>query len=575
MYITRRLVSRLCTGRRVPLVQLVDVAVPGLKQPLSWTAGDHGRAELWALVGPASGPGGDVRKGICDFVLGRRRPALGSPPTHPFLGGRPVSEAITSVSFAAKSAAGGDFTDYSARYGSIREEDSATLLDTLMETLGVYTGRIARVRMLPDPLAPPHIDEASGLGLFKWKSRAAHEAARSAALDAHERIHRLAPLVSVDHALLQRPAVALSNGQVRRARILNALLHGAELVVLEEPFSGLDAATRENIDALFGRVHAQRMPRVVLVLREQDVLPACVTHVLRIGNDGRIMYMGPREGDCGAEPPLYALGSYDVVRENAAKGIGRGHGPPVVEIRDVSLTYGSVPVLQHISLELYQGTRMVLTGDSGSGKTTLLSLILGDNPRAHALPEEQMRLFGKPRDAPQNAHVLLQRRLGHVSPELFAAFPRKSPERGGLDVLEAVMSGYDGIFTRRARTNEQRAHALGLLARFAGVIAARDAHDLDIEALARMPFAELSHGSQAVVLLLRAMVHQPELLVLDEAFQGMSAHQSAFARHFIDTSTDAWLQRAAIMVVSHYPGEWLRTCGRLLRLEDGVAVEQW
>ena len=63
--------------------------------------------------------------------------------------------------------------------------------------------------------------------------------------------------------------------------------------------------------------------------------------------------------------------------------------------------------------------------------------------------------------------------------------------------------------------------------------------------------------------------------MLDEAFQGMSAHQSAFARHFIDASTEAWLQRAAIMVVSHYPGEWLRTCGSLLRLEQGVATEQW
>lgn len=219
--------------------------------------------------------------------------------------------------------------------------------------------------------------------------------------------------------------------------------------------------------------------------------------------------------------------------------------------------------------------RMVLTGDSGSGKTTLLSLILGDNPRAFALPPQQLRLFGRPRDAPQNAHVLLQRRIGHVSPELFAAFPRKGVERGGLDVLETVMSGYDGIYTRRARTPAQEAHALGLLARFASVISSRDAQTIAAEQLAEMPFVELSHGSQAVVLLLRAMVHQPELLVLDEAFQGMSARQSACVREFFDTAPDAWLQRAAIMVVSHYPGEWLRTCGSLMRLAHGVTVEQW
>lgn len=250
------------------------------------------------------------------------------------------------MSFATQLAAGGDFVDYSARYGSIREEDSMTLYESLMETLGVNTGRVARVKMRPDPLAPAESDEASGVGLFKWRSATEYEAARRAALAAHEKIHAVAPGVSVDAALLQRPVVALSNGQMRRARILDALLRGAEFVVLEEPFSGLDATTRGNIDVLFSGIHAQRMPRVCLVLREQDTLPACATHVLRIGSDGRVSYAGRRENDVGADKPPYELGLYEAVKENAARGVGVGAGDPLVDIRCVTLTYGDVPVLE-------------------------------------------------------------------------------------------------------------------------------------------------------------------------------------------------------------------------------------
>ncbi|WFD34955.1 hypothetical protein MCUN1_001801 [Malassezia cuniculi] len=573
-------VSTRASHTRAPLVRLDRATVAGLQSTLSWTVGDNGSEELWAIVGPASDTGGEVRKGICDIILGRRSPAppgTGPPPkTHPFLGDKKPSETIASVSFAAKPAAGGEFVDYSTRYGSIRKEDSVTLYESLMETMGVYTGRVARVRMRPDPLAPEGSDEAQGLGTFKWRDAAEYETARQRAYDAHEKIFKIAPLVSVDPDLLGRPVVALSNGQMRRARILDALVRGVELVVLEEPFSGLDATTRKHIDTLFSHVHAQRMPRVLLVLREQDVIPDCTTHVLRIALDGRISHIGRREEDVGADAPPYALGSYEQVRKNSKGCVGVGTDEtPVVEMHNVSMSYGGAPVLQNISLVVRPGMRMVVTGDSGSGKTTLLSLLLGDNPRTYALAPEQLRLFGRARDAPQNAHVLLQRRIGHVSPELFAAFPRKSVERGGLDVLETVMSGYDGIFTRRARSEAQIAHAKELLGRFASVITPRDGSQLDAEKLAATAFTDLSHGSQAVVLLLRAMVHRPELLVLDEAFQGMSSRQSAFVREYLDTAQDEWLKRAAIMVVSHYPGEWLLTCGSLLRLEQGVATEQW
>lgn len=586
-----------------PLVRLQDAHIPGLGSVvgrtapgLAWTIGDGGAHECWAVVGPSADKGGAVRQALRDVLLGNRRPRIapeGSrphPPVHAF-----PREAIAHVSFEVRHGhAGGGFVDYATRYGSIRENDRETLYEHLLASRGVYTGGIARRHMQPDVLAPAGSDAAEGVGTLKWPSREAREAATAHARAVCEALVQLAPLLGIDEALLQRPMIALSNGQARRARILQALLGGAQWLVLDEPYTGMDAPTREDVSALFARLHAARQPRLCLFLREQDAVPAFVTHILRIDEDGRITQLGDHVAPAPAPRAQYAPGGYDVVRANAAAGVGVGTtAEPVAELHGVSVTYGDVRVLSDVSLTLRPGQRLVLVGDNGSGKTTLLSLLLGDHPRAYAMPADTLQLWGAERSAPHNAHVLLQRRVGHVSPELFNAFPRKALESGGLTVADAVESGFEGIFTQRRRAPAEAARARVLLGAFADVLVQAepvasgrgDAAFASVDALANAPFASLSHGSQALVLLLRAVVHRPRLLVLDEPFQGMSAAQAARARAFLDgdaqapgvsdADEQAWRAQLALVLVSHYESEWLRTCGSLVRLSRGVVTEQW
>ena len=600
---------------RPPLFHLENAAIPHAKsvggtpaQGLSWTIEDLGKDQCWAVIGPSGETGGAVRNALRALLLGESRARRADEdkslhaPAHRFLesSGQAPQHAIAHVSFGTRPSQSGDFVDYSTRYGSIRGEDRVTLLESLLESLGVYTGIVAQQHMRPDPLASDDSESASGIGLLKWPNEEARRKAKEDAHAALARIRETAPLLHIDEALLQRPVVALSNGQTRRARILRALVSGAQFVVLDEPFTGLDPVTRDDISRLFSEVHGARRPRLLLILREQDQVPSFITHALRIDDEGHIVH-GHMDEVAPAPSTAYAPGSYERVQANYAAGTGVGDAtqPPVVEMHDVSIEYGGVRVLNNISLTLRPGARLVLVGDNGSGKTTLLSLLLGDNPRSYALDASQLALFGAARDAPRNAHVLLQRRMGHLSPELFNAFPRRSLEAGGLTVEEAVASGFDGIFTRRKLTPERRARVHQLLGLFVDVLVAHEQYSTGaafgrVEALAESSFASLTHGSQALVLLLRAIVHRPQFVVLDEPFQGMSAKQSARAREFLDggvvptsdgfwmeglseeeqAQERAWRQKLVLVMVSHYHSEWLLSCGRLLRLQRGHAVEQ-
>ncbi|GAC71992.1 predicted transporter [Moesziomyces antarcticus T-34] len=575
---------------RPPLLDLRAAKLGSSSAPLDWTIRDAGADECWAIIAPASEQGGAVRRELIDILSGRQRPRTSGTqhtPPHPFLDhGRSAMRAIKHVSFATQmgSASSGEFTNYSARYGAIRDQDRVTLYERLMDLLDCPVGLVAAQKLVPDPL-----EQTEQVGRFKYASAAQRKAALRKAQRADGVIRQMAPLLLIGDELLGRPVIALSNGQTRRARILSSLITGAELVVLEEPFSGIDTTTRMRLGELFAQLHAQRRPRFVLVLRQQDAVPDLVTHVLRVDEEGAIVSVGHRH-TAEAAPSGKSQGGVGLIEANAAAGVGRGDtsAPPVVSLNGVSIVYGEKTVLDSVDLQLYPGTRLVLAGDNGSGKTTLLALLLGDHPRSFSFDADSLSLFSHARDHASNARTLLNRRIGHLSPELFNAFPRRPAAAGGLSVGEVIASGFENVFARRRYTDEQKQRVWDLLGHFGDLIKTRSPQaSSEVCALSGMGFSELSHGSQAVVLFLRAVVGHPQLLVLDEPFQGMDQRQVERTRQFLDhphlfplgpaheQQSDLQQRRnMAIVVVSHYESEWPTSFGSLLRLRDGQVVQR-
>ena len=331
--------------------------------------------------------------------------------------------------------------------------------------------------------------------------------------------------------------IKLSNGQTRRARIARALLTHPEVLVLDEPFVGLDAGGRREVDELLrGLVHDGT--RLVLVTAA-DRIPHWVTHVLEL-TARRVTFQGPREKYRAPQA---------TVPEAATHGPGPAFTEPIAELRGANVTHGGKPILRDVTWTVRAGERWAVLGPNGSGKTTLLSLICGDHPQAYS---NDVRVFGRRRGDGDSIWEV-KRRIGLVSPEMHLYFTEP------LTAQRAAATGFFDVLVSRPTTPDQDAAVDRLFAHFG------------ISDLAARPFAHLSTGQQRVVLLVRALVKDPPLLVLDEPFQVFDADTAARARAWIDNHLD---RRRTVLFVTHNEAELPRTVTRRLRLLEGTVVER-
>ena len=366
--------------------------------------------------------------------------------------------------------------------------------------------------------------------------RSKASAARFAAL--HRRVTRA---LRVDY-LLERRLAALSNGETRRAMLARALLGSPKLMLLDAPFVGLDAESRDLLRAAVADEAASgRVGLIVTALRRED-LPPGLTHVLELGSRGAAAER--IESAAGAASSRAAAACRRRGRELERETDGRKarptrwlvSGPPpdtsspkIVEMRDVSVAYGEHVVFEHLDWTVRRGERWLVSGPNGCGKTTLLAFLVGDHPQAYA---SDVTLFGRRRGTGESIWDV-KRRIGWVSPELHACMDRTAT------VLETVLSGFrDGPLCIGRFTAAQRRRAREELGR----VGLGDSADA--------PFGSLSWGGQRLALLARALVKSPPLLVLDEPCQNLDPkNRDAFLAH-IDAVAAAD-RRVALVCVTH------------------------
>ncbi len=348
--------------------------------------------------------------------------------------------------------------------------------------------------------------------------------------------------------LLDRPAARLSTGEVRRVLTARELLASPRLLILDEPFEGLDESGRRQMQALIAATVAGGTP-VILVTHRLAEIPPAVTHVLTVKH-GRIASRGRRpptldrsdlERLYGPEKPRVT--SLPPNPPIAARNPG-APGRVLIDMCRVTVRYGSVTVLEDLNWTVRAGENWAIVGPNGSGKTTLLGLIAGDNPQAYA---NSIELFGCRRGSGETIWDI-KRALGLVSAEFQLRY------RKPLRAAEVVVSGFfDSVGLYRRATCRQVRIAWTWMNR------------LGCAGLAKRIFPHLSQGEQRLVLLARAMVRSPPLLILDEPCQGLD--RVARRRLFDVLDRVGKNTRTGLLYVTHYPAEIPQTTTHILRFE--------
>lgn len=322
--------------------------------------------------------------------------------------------------------------------------------------------------------------------------------------------------------MLDKPVIMLSSGELRKFQIVRMLLTSARVLVVDNPFIGLDVAARGLLNELLERLAGMAGLQLILVLSSDGDIPPFVTHVYHM--EGR---------ELGPKIPAASFQRASLP-EAATVTLPEAEGKPldcteVVRLNGVTIRYGDRTILDSLDWTVKLGEKWALAGPNGSGKSTLLSLISADNPQAYA---QDIVLFGRQRGTGESIWEI-KRHIGYVSSEMHRSFLKDIP------AANMTASGYfDSLGLYETPTAGQLASAEAWMETFG------------IGGMAGRSFLQLSSGEQRLVLLARAFVKDPDLLILDEPLNGLDAANKERVKSIID----AFCSRPgkSMIYVSHY-----------------------
>lgn len=304
--------------------------------------------------------------------------------------------------------------------------------------------------------------------------------------------------------LLDQPLRSLSTGEMRRVLLARALLRAPRLLILDEPFDGLDSSGRRQLADMMSAL-AQNGLQIVLVTHRQDEILPVMTHCLELG-ENRVLRQGALAslsvGGSGPKCPRPWLAPAPIRPLNGKPPAPSQDASPMIRMVNASVSYGKHRVLDRLDWCVRPGENWLVSGPNGAGKSTLLRLISADHLQAYA---NDIYLFGCKRGTGESIWEIKQR-IGLVSCEFQVRY--RQPVSG----YQTVLSGFfDSVGLFRLAGKKQRQRARDWMKR------------LEIEHLADTPINHMSSGQRRMVLIARAVVKDPDVLILDEPCQGLDA----------------------------------------------------
>ncbi len=334
--------------------------------------------------------------------------------------------------------------------------------------------------------------------------------------------------------LLTRRFKYLSTGETRKTLLCQALMSQPDLLILDEPFDGLDVGSRAQFATLLAEL-SQQGYTLVLVLNRFDEIPDFIQQVGVLA-DCTLTSQGRREQVMADELVAQLAHSENLSgltlpeTEDPTQKNPLPADRPLIVLRDGVVSYNDRPILNQLSWQVNPGEHWQIVGPNGAGKSTLLSLITGDHPQGYS---NDLTLFGRRRGSGETIWDI-KRHIGYVSSSLHLDY------RISSSVRNVILSGFfDSIGIYQAVSDRQQKLTTQWLALLGLGGSQADA-----------PFHSLSWGQQRLALIARALVKHPALLILDEPLQGLDPLNRQLVRRFIDVL----IQQGAtqLLFVSHH-----------------------
>lgn len=316
---------------------------------------------------------------------------------------------------------------------------------------------------------------------------------------------------------LNRPLHLLSSGEGRKTLIIEALLQEPDLIVFDSPFDGLDVKTREELQLLLEDVY-KNGTNIIVIVNRFDEIPKLSTS-LGLIMDKELVKFGNKD-EILNDSLVHQLTHYEhlphictlpKVPSDLETNIDRNCA--IVEMKNVNVIYDGHKVINNLTWTINAYEHWLIAGPNGCGKSTLLSLITGDNPQGYS---NDLYLFGIKRGSGETIWDI-KKNIGYVSPSFHLDY------RVNTSIINVILSGY---FDSIGLYEQPGDHKINLALQWLDIIGLKE--------IANKSFKSLSFGQQRLVLIIRALVKQPPLLILDEPLQGLDALSRELVKRFVE-----------------------------------------
>ncbi|EHN03167.1 YDR061W-like protein [Saccharomyces cerevisiae x Saccharomyces kudriavzevii VIN7] len=375
------------------------------------------------------------------------------------------------------------------------------------------------------------------------------------------------------NSLQDQWVMGLSNGQMRRARLARSMLKEPDLLLIDDPFLGLDPSATATISQFLARYDNMDVNGdcpIVIGLRYQDTIPAWCTHVCCVDQQSGIVFQGSikelqnkvdetkliaqrelrqsrktsfSKGDVSIDDlicvhPMFGKGDHEFIKM-----------PHAIELDGLSVSYKGEAILENLHWKVQPGSKWHIRGDNGSGKSTLLSLLTAEHPQSW---NSNVIENGVPRRTGKTNYFDINSKISMSSPELHAIFLKNAGRR--LNTRESVATGY-----RDASSNNFLPIWKSLDKSVQSIVNMY----LEYFGLDQIPdsflFEQLTVSDQKLVLFVRSLIKMPQILILDEAFSGMEVEPMMRCHEFLEE----W--PGTVLVVAHVAEETPK-CAHYLKL---------